>query len=188
MYVNRLRREISVKIVYYGPPYSGKTTNLERLYATIDRSHRSELTVMKDREDRTLFFDYLQFELGTIGGLTPRFNLYTVPGQVIYETTRRIVLRGADGVVFVADSSASRLKANADSWGQLMAHFKELRGSSDRFPILVQFNKRDREDALPIAVLQKALASNGYPFTEAVATRDVGTRETLRLAIQTILG
>src|SRR5262245_46492106 len=105
MIVNSARKEILVKIVYYGPPFSGKTTNIEQLFTVIPPERRSELTSMKNNEDRTLFFDFMQVEMAQIGGYTPRFNLYTVPGQVIYSATRKIVLRGADAVVFVVDSN-----------------------------------------------------------------------------------
>jgi signal recognition particle receptor subunit beta len=188
MQINRQRGEISVKIVYYGPPYSGKTTNLERLHATSNPVHRSDLTSMKNSEDRTLFFDYMYIELGKIGGLTPRFNLYTVPGQVIYEATRQIVLRGADAVVFVADSSRHQISQNIWSWRQLHRQLTELRINLQSFPIIVQMNKRDLPDAMPVSLLRHMLRLNGQTCTEAQAIRDVGTRETLKAAIKAVLG
>jgi hypothetical protein len=188
MNINRQRQEISVKIVYYGPPFAGKTTNLERLFATTNPARRSDLTSMKNSEDRTLFFDFLQIELGKIGGLTPRFNLYTVPGQVMYEATRQIVLRGADVVVFVADSSAAKLRENLYAWRQLHQQLGELRVDPRRFPIIVQLNKRDMPDALPIPDLQRMLPINGQVCLEAQAIHDVGTRETLKAAIKAVLG
>ncbi len=188
MNVNRLRGEINVKIVYYGPPYSGKTTNLERLHATLDPTRRSDLTSMKNKEDRTLFFDYMYVELGRIGGLLPRFNLYTVPGQMIYEATRQIVLRGADAVVFVADSDPAKLSENIQAWQQLQVQLAQVNLHSHKFPVIVQFNKRDLPNALPIATLRETLRLNGQTCVEAQAINDIGTRETLKAAIQKLLG
>lgn len=188
MQINRLRQEINVKIVYYGAPYSGKTTNLERLHATTAAQRRSELTSMKNSDDRTIFFDYMQVELNKIGGLTPRFNLYTVPGQVIYETTRQIVLRGADAVVFVVDSAPVQLRETLQAWQQLQTQLTQLNMDLHKFPIIVQFNKRDLPNAVPTAVLSKVLRLNGQPCIEAQALRDIGTRETLKAAIKAVMG
>ncbi len=188
MQVNRLRGEIGVKIVYYGPPYSGKTTNLERLFATVDPSKRSQLTSMKNQEDRTLFFDYMQIELGKVGGLTPRFNLYTVPGQVMYEATRQIVLRGADAVIFVADSGANRLADNVQSWLQLKKQLLTINPDPNAVPIIVQFNKRDLSNALPVNDLKRQMRIANNLCVEAQAMRDIGTRETLKAAITSVLG
>jgi hypothetical protein len=188
MRINMQRGEISIKVVYYGPPYSGKTTNLERLHATAQPSRRSELTSMKNKEDRTLFFDFMQLELGTIGGLTPRINLYTVPGQVIYEATRQIVLRDADAVIFVADSSAAKLTENLWSWRQLKAQLAGLNYDLKKFPVIVQFNKRDLADALSVTDIRRGLNLNGQTGIEAQALRDIGTRETLRAAVKAVLG
>jgi hypothetical protein len=186
--VNQLRREIAVKIVYYGPPYSGKTTNLERLFATVDPARRSQLTSMKNQEDRTVFFDYMQIEMGKIGGLTPRFNLYTVPGQVMYEATRHIVLRGADAIIFVVDSAADRLAENLNSWRQLKQQLAALSPNSAAVPIIIQWNKRDVANALPVEQLKCELQITAQPCIEAQAMRDIGTRETLKAAITAVLG
>lgn len=188
MHVNKQRGEIAIKIVYYGAPYSGKTTNLERLYVTTDSKRRSELTSMKNNEDRTLFFDYMQVELNKIGGLTPRFNLYTVPGQVIYEATRKIVLRGADAVIFVVDSSVKQIAANIQAWQQLQKQLAELQIDLKKFPVIVQFNKRDLPDALAVVVLRQMLGINHQLCIEAQAMRDIGTRETLKAAIKAVMG
>jgi hypothetical protein len=188
MHINRDRGELNVKIVYYGPAYSGKTTNLERLYATTHPARRSELTSVKNSEDRTLFFDFLQIELGKVGGLVPRINLYTVPGQVMYEVTRQIVLRGADAVIFVADSQAGQFSENFRSWQQLQTHLSQAKLGAEKLPVVIQFNKRDVPDAMPIEMLRKGLHLNGQPCVEAQALRDVGTRETLRAAIKAVLG
>ncbi len=187
MLINWSRREINLKLVYYGPALSGKTTNLEQIHRQLDKSHRSELVSLKTSEDRTLFFDFMQLELGMIGGLRPKFSLYTVPGQVMYAVTRKIVLQGADGVVFVVDSSPDRLKANVEAWRQLHEHLRELRMNPATFPIVIQFNKRDLANAVPMPVLTAALAINGHPSVEASAVRDVGVRETLRTVAGTML-
>src|SRR5512141_1581578 len=124
MFINWSRRELNLKIVYYGPALSGKTTNLEQIYKRMDPKRRSEMVSLKTSEDRTLFFDFLQLELGKVAGLTPKIQLYTVPGQVYYEATRKLVLNGVDGVVFVADSQPGRLKDNLESWRGLHEHLK----------------------------------------------------------------
>ncbi len=187
MLINWSRREISLKLVYYGPALSGKTTNLEQIHRQLDPSHRSERSSLVSSEDRTLFFDFMQLELDMIGGLRPKFSLYTVPGQVMYAVTRKIVLQGADGIVFVVDSAPDRLKANAESWRQLHEHLHELHMNPVTFPIVVQFNKRDLPDALPLPTLTAALRINGHPSQEASAMRDVGVRETLRTVAGTML-
>lgn len=187
MIVNSARKEILVKIVYYGPPYSGKTTNIEKLFAVIPPERRSELTSMKNNEDRTLFFDFLQVELAQIGGYTPRFNLYTVPGQVMYTATRKIVLRGADAVVFVVDSSPDKYKENLWSWSQLHEQLKENQIKLEGFPVIVQLNKRDLPNALPVSTLQTILRLNGHSCIEAQAMNGIGVRETLKLAINAVM-
>ena len=186
MHIDRARGEITVKIVYYGPPFSGKTTNLERLHATMEPQIRGPLTSLKNNEDRTLFFDYMQVELGPVGGLKPRFNLYTVPGQALYEVTRKIVLRGADAVVFVADSSHCQIEENLKSWGQLLAHLRQLGQDPLRFPITVQVNKRDLPDAVSLETLQGLLDLNGRECVQAQAIYDIGVRETLRAVIREV--
>ena len=187
MFINRQRHEINLKIVYCGAGQSGKTTNLERIHATTVPAMRGQLVSLKTSEDRTLFFDFMQLELGSIGGLKPKFNLYTVPGQVMYAVTRKIVLQGADGVVFVVDSAPNRLKANVESWQQLHQHLRELRLNPATFPIIVQFNKRDLPNALPAAALSAALRINGAHALEAVALQDIGVKETLRAIVSGVL-
>jgi small GTP-binding protein len=187
MIINNARKEILVKIVYYGPPYSGKTTNIERLFTIIPSERRSDLTSMKNSEDRTLFFDFMQVELGKIGGYTPRFNLYTVPGQVIYSATRKIVLRGADAVIFVVDSDPSKLKENLWSWMQLHDQLTENQIKPDEFPIILQMNKRDLPNAAPIETLRSILKLNGHNYIEAQAMHGIGVRETLKAAIDTVI-
>lgn len=180
MYINWPRRELNLKIVYYGPSLSGKTTNLEMIYQKVDPQRRSELVSLKTHEDRTLFFDFLQLELGKIGTLTPKIHLYTVPGQSYYESSRKIVLKGADGVVFVADSASSRIEDNLMSWRDMMKHLQAMQISALSLPLVIQFNKQDLPDALSPSVLRSVMRVNGHPTLGAVAIRGEGVFDTLR--------
>ena len=180
MHINWQLREMNLKVVYYGPALSGKTTNLEQIHARIDPSRRSELVSLKTHEDRTLFFDFLQLELGKVGSLTPKIQLYTVPGQTYYEASRRLVLRGADGVVFVVDSSLQRLSANREAWKDMVAHLASFGEQYTRIPIVVQFNKQDLANALSPVVLKSLLRINGLPTFPAVAMRSEGVFDTLK--------
>lgn len=187
MFINWQLRELNLKIVYYGPALSGKTTNLEQIYARVDPRRRGELISLKTHEDRTLYFDFLQLELGQISGLTPKIHLYTVPGQAYYEASRKIVLRGADGVVFVADSSANRLKDNLKSWKNMRIHLAELHMSFIDLPLVVQFNKRDLPDAMLTTSLQTLLHVNGSPTFEAIAIQGHGVFDTLKAIINRVI-
>jgi len=187
VFINWRTNELYLNIVYYGPALSGKTTNLEQIHARLHPSVRSELFTLSTHEDRTIFFDFMQMELGAIGRLQPRFGLYTVPGQVYYEATRAAVLRRADGVVFVADSQAGRLEENRLSWQNMEQHLARAGRYLPDFPLVVQFNKRDLPDALPLEVLQSALDAENYPCFEAVATRGHGVPETLRAIMGRVL-
>ena len=185
MRINTRIRQILFKVVYYGPAEAGKTTNLQQIFRQVPSSQRSDMTVLDTDGDRTLFFDYFQMKLGRIGGFDPHINLYTVPGQSVYATTRRVVLRGADAVVFVADSAPERLQANIQMWHQLKAHLQSLRLTN--VPIVVQWNKRDLPDAVPTKALAEALLLNvGFPTYEAVASRNQGVRQTLEYTIRRI--
>lgn len=183
MFINWQRRELNLKIVYYGPALSGKTTNLEQIHTRTNPERRGELISLKTNEDRTLYFDFLQLELGKIGSLTPKIHLYTVPGQTYYEATRKVVLRGADGIVFVADSSAQRLKDNLELWGNMKSHLTALNISPAEIPIVVQLNKRDLPGAVPPQILKNLLRINGYPTFESVAREGQGVLDTLKAII-----
>lgn len=184
MFINRRLKEIQFKIVYYGPALSGKTTNLEYVHSHTNPRLRGELVSLKTREDRTLYFDYLQLELGKIKGLKPRFNLYTVPGQTYYAATRKLVLQGADGVVFVADSQANRLRDNLVSFQDMLRFLRELGYNPAHVPLVVQFNKRDLPNILPTAILKRQLRLNGsIPCFEAIAINGKGVFDTLKAAI-----
>lgn len=180
MNINWQLREINFKVVYYGPALSGKTTNLERIHARVDPHRRSELVSLKTHEDRTLFFDFLQIELGKISGLQPKIHLYTVPGQTYYEPSRKLVLRGADGVVFVADSASNRLYANQVSWNDLQKHLKSYRLSLQNIPVIVQFNKQDIPGALSPIKLKEELFLNDFQIIPASAVKGEGVFDTLK--------
>jgi signal recognition particle receptor subunit beta len=187
MFINPKRREINIKIVYYGPALSGKTTNLVQIHSRIDPKLRGDLVSLKTREDRTIFFDFLQLELGRIEGLKPRFNLYTVPGQVRYVASRKLVLQGADGVVFVADSQAELRRNNIRAMRNLQHNLRELGCNPAEFPMVVQFNKRDLPGAVPEALLSADLGRNGVPCFSSVATEGVGVFDTLKAIVRLVL-
>lgn len=180
MHINWPLRELNLKVVYYGPALSGKTTNLEQIYAKMDPSRRSEMVSIKTHEDRTLYFDFLQLELGRIGRLTPKIQLYTVPGQAYYEASRRLVLRGADGIVFVVDSDASRLADNLESWRSMLGHMRSLEINPDKIALVVQFNKQDLPTALSPTALRSLMRVSAYPCTLAVAFQGQGVLDTLK--------
>jgi signal recognition particle receptor subunit beta len=187
MFINPKRREINIKIVYYGPALSGKTTNLVQIHSRLDPKLRGDLVSLKTREDRTIFFDFLQLELGRIEGLKPRFNLYTVPGQVRYVASRKLVLQGADGVVFVADSQADLRRNNIRAMRNLQQNLLELGYNPVEFPMVVQFNKRDLPDAVPEALLKADLGRNGAPCLSSVATEGLGVFDTLKAIVKLVL-
>ncbi len=188
MFVNWALQEVNLKIVYYGPGLSGKTTNLEYIYHKIDPSLRGDLITLKTREERTLYFDFLQLEVGRIKGMKPKFNLYTIPGQVYYAYSRRIILRGVDGVVFVADSQVDRMTENLDSLMDLEQNLIDNGHTLQRFPWVLQYNKRDLPRVLPVNELNTKLNFHGVPAVEAVASRGIGVIETLKTAIHGVVG
>lgn len=188
MFVNWALQEVNLKIVYYGPGLSGKTTNLEFIYHKLDPSLRGDLITLKTREERTLYFDFLQLEVGRIKGMKPKFNLYTIPGQVYYSYSRKIILRGVDGVVFVADSQADRMTENLDSLMDLEQNLIENGHSLESFPWVLQYNKRDLPRVIPVSELNAKLNFHRVPAVEAVASRGAGVMETLKSAIQGVVG
>ncbi len=187
MFINRRMRELNLKIVYWGPALSGKTTNLQYIYANIDPRLRSRLVSLKTQEDRTLFFDFMQLELGRIKGLKPKFNLYTVPGQVFYAASRKLVLDGADGVVFVADSQADRVGDNMDILHTLITHLAKIGHDFAHYPFVLQCNKQDLPNALPPEVLGRRLGQDGVPCLASVATRGMGVFDTLKTIINLVV-
>jgi len=186
-HINYQDREITFKIVYYGPGLSGKTTNLMYIHAALDESRKGELIILDTQEDRTLFFDFFPLELGRIEGYAVRFNMYTVPGQVFYEASRRLILEGADGVVFVADSRKSSLEDNLESFETLRSSLAASGVDWRVFPLVLQYNKRDLPDLLPVGTLESELGLNGLPIFEAVATEGRGVLETIRMASRQVI-
>lgn len=180
--------EINVKIVYYGPGLGGKTTNLEQIHAALPRANKGKMVSMKTRTDRTLFFDFLPIEVGGVNGYTVRFLLYTVPGQVYYNATRKLVLKGVDAVVFVADSSKNRLEDNKESIQNLEDNLNELGMSLKEIPWIIQYNKRDLSDALPRETMESELNLWNVPSFEATAVEGAGVYETFEGIAGRVLG
>jgi len=177
---NAATKELTAKIVYYGPGLCGKTTNLQTVYEGLPQDGRGKMLSLATQTDRTLFFDFLPIELGTVRGMKTRIQLYTVPGQVFYDATRKLVLRGADGVVFVADSQSQALDGNKESFQNLIENLREQGSELERLPHVIQFNKRDTPNALPVDTLNKEINRFGCPTFEACATQGRGVRETLK--------
>jgi signal recognition particle receptor subunit beta len=186
-HINYRDREIAFKIVYYGPGLSGKTTNLKYIYTALDKGRKGEMIVLDTEHERTLFFDFFPLELGQIEGYSVRFNMYTVPGQVFYEASRRLILEGADGVVFVADSQAGRLDENLESFGMLQSSLAGFGVNWKSFPLVLQYNKRDLPQPLPLGTLEVKLGLNGIPIFEAVATEGRGVMDTIRMASRQVI-
>ncbi len=187
MFINWALQEINLKIVYYGPGMSGKTTNLEYIHSKLDPSLKGELVSLKTKEDRTIFFDFMQIEVGRIKGKKPKFNLYTVPGQVYYASSRKVILNGVDGIVFVADSQPHRMEANIETLLDLEENLKQEGHSLDNFPWVIQYNKRDLPGVEPVEVLQKRLNFFDVPHFEAVAVRGDGVFDTLKAVINLVV-
>lgn len=180
-YINYADKELAFKIVYFGPGMGGKTTNLMRVFASLRANTRSEMVTLDTAGERTLFFDFLPLELGKVGGFSLRFNLFTVPGQIHYEASRKLILDGADGVVFVADSQSHMLEGNVESFRGMVRNLEDYGKALDQFPLVLQYNKRDADQPLPLGSLEAALGlSSPLPVFEAVATQGVGVMETIR--------
>ena len=182
--INMSEREIAVKVVYYGPALSGKTTNLQQLHQLIEPAARGKMVTLDTANDRTLYFDFLPVEFGTQNGFSIKLKLFTVPGQVMHKSTRKVVLSGADGVVFVADSQRSAASANAYSWRDMEANLKSNGIDFDAIPKIVQFNKRDLPDVKPLSEIREAWGD--IPTFPATATRGEGIVETFRELLRLI--
>ena len=177
---NYSTKELTAKVVYYGPGLCGKTTNLQWIHEKLPIKNKGKMLSLATETDRTLFFDFLPIELGTIRGMSTRIQLYTVPGQVFYNATRRMVLKGADCVVFVCDSQEPMLDANLESFENLQQNLEANEIDPDEIPIVLQYNKRDLPNALPIEILNERLNPHNAPFYEAIAVKGVGVEDTLK--------
>ena len=176
--INMAAREIVLKVVYYGPALSGKTTNLQQLHAMLDPASRGKMVTLDTKDDRTLYFDFLPIEFGTASGFSVKLKVFTVPGQVMHKSTRKVVLAGADAVAFIADSQRASASANAYSYRDMEANLKSNGLDFDALPKVVQFNKRDLPDIKPLAEIRKAWGD--MPTFPAVATKGEGVLETFR--------
>lgn len=184
---NYAARELILKIVYYGPALCGKTTNLEYIYAQLPPDKKGKMLSLATESDRTLFFDFLPIELGTVQGWKVRVQLYTVPGQVFYDATRRLVLKGADGIVFVVDSQKEMLESNLESWENMKTNLAHNNLDFWNIPLVLQYNKRDLKNILPVPTLEARINERKAPYFEAVAIHGTGVMETLREAVKLTL-
>jgi signal recognition particle receptor subunit beta len=186
-FINYAAREINCKIVYYGPGLCGKTTNLQWIYDKTNPQAKGKLISLATETDRTLFFDFLPLDLGTVRGFKTRFHLYTVPGQVFYDASRKLILKGVDGVIFVADSQEPRMEANVESLQNLEKNLKEQGYELKSIPYALQMNKRDLPTAIPADEMYRLLNFKGEPTFEAVAMNGTGVFDTLKAVAKLVL-
>ena len=185
--INYASREINCKIVYYGPGLCGKTTNLEYIFEKVAPNTRGKLISLATETERTLFFDFLPVDLGSIRGFKTRFHLYTVPGQVYYNASRKLILKGVDGVVFVGDSQVERLDANIESMHNLYDNLAEYGLDLQEIPFVIQYNKRDLPNISSIGELEEQLNPNRVPYYEAVGVRGIGVFDTLKAVSKLVI-
>jgi mutual gliding-motility protein MglA len=186
-FINYMAREINCKIVYYGPGLCGKTTNLQHIYERTNPDAKGKMISLATETERTLFFDFLPLSLGEIRGFKTRFHLYTVPGQVFYDASRKLILKGVDGVIFVADSQLERVEANLESVDNLRVNLAEQGYNLDKLPYVIQYNKRDLPNAVEVAELRAQLNPTGVPDFEAQARSGEGVFETLKAVSKLVL-
>ena len=186
-FINYAAREINCKIVYYGPGLCGKTTNLQWIYDKTNPTAKGKLISLATETDRTLFFDFLPLELGTVRGFKTRFHLYTVPGQVFYDASRKLILKGVDGVIFVADSQVERMDANVEAIENLVVNLKSQGYDLMNIPYVLQFNKRDLPNVAPVDEMVRLLKKKEEPVIDAVAPKGVGVFETLKAVAKLVL-
>jgi len=186
-FINYSSREINVKLVYYGPGLCGKTTNLQYIYKKTNPDAKGKMISLATETERTLFFDFLPLALGEIRGFKTRFHLYTVPGQVFYDASRKLILKGVDGVIFVADSQVERMESNVESVENLRINLAEQGYNLDNIPYVIQYNKRDLPNVAPVAEMDKLLNPKGLPSFEAVAMTGVGVFDTLKNLAKQVL-
>jgi signal recognition particle receptor subunit beta len=186
-FINYSSREINCKIVYYGPGLCGKTTNLQYIYARTNPEAKGKMISLATETERTLFFDFLPLSLGEIRGFKTRFHLYTVPGQVFYDASRKLILKGVDGVVFVVDSQIQRMEANIESLDNLRYNLQEQGYDLDKLPYVIQYNKRDLPNVAPVEQLRELLNPTRVPEFDAVATTGLGVFATLKAVAKLVL-
>jgi signal recognition particle receptor subunit beta len=186
-FINYASREINCKIVYYGPGLCGKTTNIQWIFEQANPDKRGKLVSLATETDRTLFFDFLPLDMGTVKGFKVRFHLYTVPGQVFYDASRKLILRGCDGIIFVADSQRARMEANIESIANLATNLKENGFDIRTIPYVLQLNKRDMPSAATAQEMERLLRFRNEPMIEAVANKGTGVIETLKASARQIL-
>jgi mutual gliding-motility protein MglA len=186
-FVNYHTKEINCKIVYYGPGLGGKTTNIQYIYQKTGSLGKSDMITLNTENERTLFFDFLPLDLGTIRGFKTRFHLYTVPGQVFYEASRKLILRGVDGIIFVADSQLEKSDANLESLEDLKRNIQEQGYDWEKIPLVFQWNKRDLPNTIPVSELEKKLNIRDLPSFAAVASQGEGVFETLKMISKLVL-
>jgi len=186
-FINYASREINCKIVYYGPGLCGKTTNLQYIFDKTNPAAKGKLISLATETDRTLFFDFLPLELGTVRGFTTRFHLYTVPGQVFYDASRKLILKGVDGVIFVADSQVERMDANVEAIENLETNLRTQGYDLSAIPYVLQLNKRDLPNVASVDEMKKLLAKKNEPIFEAVAAKGPGVFETLKGVAKLVL-
>ena len=185
--INYASREINCKVVYYGTGLGGKTTNLEYIYSRVNPDTKGKMISLATETERTLFFDFLPIDLGSIRGFKTRFHLYTVPGQVYYNASRKLILKGVDGLVFVADSQAERAEANIEAMHNLYENLEAYGYDLEKIPFVIQYNKRDLANAMPAEELRAQLNPMGVPDFEAVAIEGKGVFETLTAVSKTVV-
>jgi hypothetical protein len=186
-FINFAAREINCKIVYYGAGLGGKTTNLQVIYQKTAEQQKGKMISLATETERTLFFDFLPLDLGSVRGFKTRIHLYTVPGQVFYDASRKLILRGVDGIVFVADSQEQRMDANVEALDNLMSNLKEHGYDFNKIPYVLQLNKRDLPNILPVDLLTTELRRKNEPIIEAVAFQGTGVFETLKEIAKQVL-
>jgi mutual gliding-motility protein MglA len=186
-FINQEAREIHLKLVYYGPSLGGKTTNVQWVYNTSTGQDASQMQAFNANPERTMFFDFLPMDAGEIRGLKTRFHLYTVPGQVVYDASRKLIMRGIDGVVFVADSQIERMEENLEALRNLEKNLEQQGNDIRRIPFVIQYNKRDLPNVTPLAEMRAALNRVNAPDFEAVASNGKGVMETLKTVSKIIV-
>jgi mutual gliding-motility protein MglA len=186
-FINYASREINVKLVYYGPGLCGKTTNLQYVYEKTNPNAKGKLISLATETDRTLFFDFLPLDLGTVRGFKTRFHLYTVPGQVFYDASRKLILKGVDGVIFVADSQEARMDANIESIENLQRNLQEHGFDLTTIPYVLQLNKRDLPTAVSLEEMVRVLRLKNEPYFESVALKGIGVFDTLKACAKQVL-